>query len=125
MNMKTVLCLGVAVALAGMLWRMESLSDALTAEQEAHRETTAKLESVTTECEAWVAAYFEIKEAAEGQKDTAQACLDREVKARKDAVERAAILSQTKPTPRPQSEQEKVVDDETRGRVADRLNRPL
>lgn len=124
--MKTRLfwCAVVVLVLAA-LWRMESLSDALTAEQEAHRETTAKLESVTTECEAWVTAYFEIKEAAEAQKDNAQACLDREAKSRKDAVERAAILLQAKPTTRPQSEQEKVVDDETRGRVADRLNRPL
>lgn len=125
MKTRLIVCAVVVLLVLAALWRMESLSDAFTAEQEAHRETIAKLESITAECEAWVAAYFEIKEAAEGQKDAAQACLDREVKARKDAVERATILSQAKPTPRPQSEKEKVVDDETRGRVADRLNRPL
>lgn len=125
MKTRLIGCAVVVLLVLTALWRMESLSDALMAEQEAHRETTAKLESVTAECEAWVAAYFEIKEAAEGQKDAVQACLDREAKSRKDAVERTAILSQAKPTTRPQSEQEKVVDDETRGRVADRLNRPL
>ena len=124
MRMKLFWFAAVALALAA-IWRMDALSDALKAEQAAHRETTAKLESVTAECEAWVAGYFEVKEAAEAQKDAVQACLDREAAARKNATERAAILSRAKPTARPQSEKEKVVDDETRGRVADRLNRPL
>lgn len=49
--------------------------------------------------------------------------LMRTVHAEDSAAERAAIMKQVKPRPRPK--QEEVVDDETRSRIAGRLNRPL
>lgn len=71
----------------------------------------------------WKAAAEAYQKNAVAQAENARTCLDREAKAARDAAERTAIMQQVKPRPRP--EQEQVVDDETRTRVADRLNRPL
>lgn len=71
----------------------------------------------------WKAAAEAYRKNAEAQAENARLCLDREAKAALDAAERTAIMQQAKPRPRP--EQEQVVDDETRNRVAGRLNRPL
>lgn len=111
------------LALAGLMWRLDHVSGQLEAEKTARAMAEARVEEVIDESEAWVAAYWEALDEIKAQKDNAQACLDREAKARTDAAERKAILEQAKPRPRPQQEQ--VVDDETRNRVAGRLNRPL
>lgn len=71
----------------------------------------------------WKAAAEAYQKNAEAQAENARLCLDREAQAALNAAERAAIMQQAKPRPRP--EQEQVVDDETRNRVAGRLNRPL
>lgn len=71
----------------------------------------------------WKAAAEAYQKNAEAQAENARTCLDREAQAALNAAERAAIMKQAKPRPRP--EQEQVVDDETRNRVAGRLNRPL
>lgn len=71
----------------------------------------------------WKAAAEAYQKNAEAQAENARLCLDREAQAALNAAERAAIMKQAKPRPRP--EQEQVVDDETRNRVAGRLNRPL
>ena len=71
----------------------------------------------------WKAAAEAYQKNAEAQAENARLCLDREAQAALDAAERTAIMQQAKP--RPRLEQEQVVDDETRIRVADRLNRPL
>lgn len=71
----------------------------------------------------WKAAAEAYQKNAEAQAENARLCLDREAQAALNAAERAAIMQQAKPRPRP--EQEQVVDDETRIRVAGRLNRPL
>lgn len=62
---------------------------------------------------------------AEGLADTARACLAREAQAQADAAERAAIMDAARPRPRTETEKARVVDDETRKRITDRLNRPL
>lgn len=71
----------------------------------------------------WKAAAEAYQKNAEAQAENARLCLDREAQAALNAAERAAIMQQAKPRPRP--EQEQVVDDETRNRVAGRLNRGL
>lgn len=71
----------------------------------------------------WKATAEAYRKDAEAQAKNARTCLDREAKAALDAAERTAIMQQAKP--RPRLEQEQVVDDETRNRVAGRLNRPL
>ncbi len=103
------------LALAGVSIALVAVSDQLETERLAHV-VTAK------ERDEWKAAEAYQKN-AEAQAENARTCLDREAKAARDATERAAIMKQAKPRPRP--EQEQVVDDETRTRVADRLNRPL
>lgn len=115
----------LALIVLGLMWRLDHVSGQLEAEKMARAMAEARVEEVIDESEAWVAAYWEALDEIKAQKDNAQACLDREAKARTDAVERKAILEQAKPRPRPKQEQEKVVDDETRNRVAGRLNRPL
>lgn len=95
----------------------------LKAERADHLLTQERLEKSSANEKAWVDAYQRALANAKAQQENAQACLDREAKARMDATERAAILGQANPRPRPQQEQ--VVDDETRNRVAGRLNRPL
>lgn len=57
--------------------------------------------------------------------ENARLCLDRESNAARDAAERAAIVKQASPRARTAEEQDKVVDDETRRRAVERLNRPL
>ena len=61
----------------------------------------------------------------EAQTDAAAACLAREAQTARDAAERKDIVEKAKPRPRTKKEQDEVVDDETRGRAVERLNRPL
>ena len=62
-------------------------------------------------------------ENAGAQAENARQCLEREEKSVRDAAERAAIIKQARP--RARTAEEKVVDDETRRRAVERLNRPL
>mgnify|MGYP001661489579 FL=1 len=73
----------------------------------------------------WKAAAEEYRKNAEAQENNARQCLDREAKATRDAAERAAIVKRAKPRARTTEEKDKVVDDETRRRAVERLNRPL
>ena len=61
----------------------------------------------------------------QAQAENARLCLERETKAARDAAERAAIVKQAKPRARTAEEKDTVVDDETRRRAVERLNRPL
>lgn len=112
-----------ALALAALLWRIDHVAGQLAAEKTAHAVTAGMLETMTGERDRWIEAYQEALSAAEAQRKNAQACLDREAKARTDAEERAAIMSQVRPGLKPQ--QDTVIDDETRRRIVDRLNRAL
>ena len=117
--------LTLIVALIVLAWQFDNVSDQLKAETAARTTAEAKMESMITECEAWVDVYFEAEAASQRQAANTQACLDREAKAQADAVERKAILEKAKPRARTQHEQEQVVDDATRKAIIDRLNRPL
>lgn len=104
------------LALAGVSIALVTVSGQLEAERLNHASTLKERDE-------WKAAAETYKKDAEAQAGNTRACLDREAKAALDAAERAAIMKQVKPQARP--EQEQVVDDETRNRVAGRLNRPL
>lgn len=108
----TVMALG-AVSLALVVTR-----DELNAERLNHAVTRQERDNWKAQTEAALAR-------AEALADTARACLTREAQARANAAERAAIMDAARPRPRTEAETAKVVDDETRKRVADRLNRPL
>ena len=75
------------------------------------------------ERDAWKAAAEAYLENAGAQAENARKCLEREEKSVRDAAERAAIIKQARP--RARTAEEKVVDDETRRRAVERLNRPL
>ena len=104
------------LALALPLWRLECVNGQLEAERRDHAATLKERDE-------WKATAEAYRKNAEAQAENARTCLGREAKAALDAAERAAIMKQVKPQARP--EQEQVVDDETRNRVAGRLNRPL
>lgn len=109
----------------GLMWRCDNLASRLDVEMAGHVKTRTELEHAMGQVQSWTAAYLEAMDAAGAQKKLAEACLAREFAARADAETRKAILAPVKPRPRTAEEHKKVVDDETRARVADRLNRPL
>lgn len=108
----------LVLALAGVSWALWDARGDLKAEKAAHALTRKERDD-------WQATAQTAATRAEGLADTARACLAREAQAQADAAERAAILDAATPRPRTQEETEQVVDNETRKRVAARLNRPL
>ena len=125
MKAKIFIVLRVLLALVViyLLWRVDHVEGQLKAEKTGHEKTVVLLADAEKERDGWRNAYNKAVEDVFAQRDNAQACLDREVAAQASAAERAAIMKQVKPRPRPK--QEEVVDDETRSRIAGRLNRPL
>lgn len=105
-------------ALGGMSWAWWNARAELKTEEAAHALTRKERDD-------WQATAQTAATRAEGLADTARACLAREAQAQADAAERAAILDAATPRARTQEETEQVVDNETRKRVAARLNRPL
>lgn len=117
--MKTALwLLAAALLFSGLLGRLAWVNRELEAERAAHASTAR-------ERERWEAAAEAYRKDAEAQAENARLCLEREANATRDAVERAAIMQQARPRARSTEEKDKVVDDETRRRAVERLNRPL
>lgn len=127
--MNEKLCRIVAVCLVfvviGLGGYSKHLAQRLEVEQAEHAKTRVELEHAVAQAEIWVAAYLEVMAGAEAQQKLAEACLARESETRADTEARKAILAPVKPRPRSPEEREKVVDNDTRTRVIDRLNRPL
>lgn len=115
--MKTALCWLVAALLfSGLLGRLAWVNRELEAERAAHAATAR-------ERDRWEAAAEAYRKDAEAQAENARQCLGREAKAARDAAEREDIMRQAKP--RARTAEEKVVDDATRRRAVERLNRGL
>lgn len=115
---KDVLLCAALVGCAVLWWRMAIMAD-------KNELLTLELQQAEFERDASKAQAEIFWGEIEAQTDAAAACLARESQAAKDAVERKGILEKVKPRPRTTKEQEEVVDDETRGRAVERLNRPL
>ncbi|MDD2966754.1 MAG: hypothetical protein PHN64_04585 [Desulfovibrionaceae bacterium] len=111
-------------ALAASVWCARDARHTLALEQKDHATTRIALQRMTQSRDAWAAAYTEALAAAQAQRENAAQCLQREAAASKETSERAAIMAQAKPLPRP-AQSKDVVDDETRKRATARLNRPL
>lgn len=107
------------------LWKIDRLRSDLKLERSNHQNTKDALADAVEKGNGWKAAYEEAYRAAETHRQETQACLGREAEARAASQERKSILQAAQPRPRPETEKTQVVDDETRKRVADRLNRPL
>lgn len=115
--MKTALWWLVAALLfSGLLGRLAGVNRELEAERAAHAATARDRDR-------WEAAAEAYREDAEAQAENSRQCLGREAKAARDAAEREDIMRQAKP--RARTAEEKVVDDETRRRAVERLNRGL
>lgn len=108
----------IAACMGLLLWRTQYLGAELELEKAAHKATMRERDD-------WETQALAAKASAEALAENARACLAREAQAQADAAERAAIMAQVKPRPRTEAEQTKVVDDETRSRVIERLNRGL
>lgn len=117
--MKTALwLLAAALLFSGLLGRLTHVNGELSAERLNHAATLKDRDQ-------WKAAAEAYRKDAEAQAENARLCLERETKAARDATERAAIVKQARPRARTAEEKDKVMDDETRRRAVERLNRPL
>lgn len=96
----------------------------IQAEQIAHNSTRSELAKAKAEAARWADVATLARAATTTMQATAQAAMAREAQGRADATARKQILSEAKPRPRTDDETKEVVDDVTRYRAADRLNRP-
>ncbi len=113
-----IFAIGFALAAAIQYFAAQTLECSLAAERAAHAVTRQERDDWKVQAEAATTR-------AEALADNARRCLEREAQTQADAAERAAIMEAARPRPRTETEKAKGVDDETRKRVADRLNRPL
>lgn len=116
--MLRLLGMGSVIALVAVSFAFVVTRGELDAERLRHEDTALERDQ-------WQAAAEAYRKDAEAQAENALLCLDREAKATRDAVERAAIVKQARPRARSAEEKNTVVDDETRRRAVLRLNRPL
>ena len=111
--MKTVpWLLAAALLFSGLLGRLAHVNAELDTERAAHAVTAQDRDR-------WKATAEAYRGEAVAQAENARLCLDRESNAARDAAKQA------RPRARSAEEKNKVVDDETRRRAVERLNRPL
>lgn len=110
--------IGAVLALVAVSLAFVSTKGELDAERLRHEATALERDQWKTAAEAY-------KKDADAQAENARLCLEREAKSARDATERTAIVKQAKPRARTAEEKDRVVDDETRRRAVERLNRPL
>lgn len=115
----------VALVVVLLLWRIDNLGGKLDREKDAHNRTKSELAIAIEKGLGWKLAYETALNDAANQAKATQACLDREAEAIQAQGERKAILQAAQPRQRTEQEKTEVVDDATRNRFADRLNRPL
>lgn len=113
-----LLGMGTVIALVAVSFALVLAKSALDAERLRHAATAQERDRWRTAAEAY-------RKDAEAQAENARQCLGREAKAARDAAERADILRDARPRARTAEEKNKVVDDATRRRAVERLNRPL
>lgn len=107
------------------LWRIDSLQNKITLEKNAHAITKNALIREQEMSKAWELSYEEAYNNAKTHRQATQACLEREVEARTAEQERESILQTTQERSRTNEERQQVIDDATRIRSINRLNRPL
>ena len=120
---------GVGAAILSLLlllalWRIDSLSGKLDAERVRHKATQEALVREVEKGLGWKNAYEGAIKAAEAHRLAAQTCYELAAEAETAREKRAEILQAAPTRARTETEKTQVVDDETRVRVADRLNRP-
>jgi hypothetical protein len=114
-----ILAFGLAVLVAVILdLRLESVTAARDL-------AIAERDAALAEGLRWRKAYNACAGRASGLQTLARECLDREAGAAADAAERESIIRWARTAPRNEIGDQGVVDDTTRRRAVDRLNRPL
>lgn len=127
------------VVALGLLTGCVYLSGKLDAERAGHKTTRLERDNAVKEGLGWKAAAEAANEQREALRAAVNECLGREREAREDAAERAKILRDAVPVIRPPerglpqaspvtaggNKNEIIVDDATRAKAMDRLNRPL
>lgn len=128
MTVALVVALTVA-AITALVWarreqiQRAELSYQLLAEQSRHSVTRTELAAARAEAAALRAILERAEKAQAALQGSLAAALERERQASSAAAARKEILDNIRTRPRPSTEE--VVDDATRGRVVDRLNRSL
>lgn len=120
-----VACFVIVLLIGALMWRISHIGGLLRTEIANHRLTANKLGQAVEDGQGWKAAFEKARDTAEAHKDATAACMERERQASQDRKDREALLQAAKPRPRTEQEQQQVIDDETRQRAADRLNRSL
>ena len=119
------------VALLFMYVRGVYLSGKLDTERAEHKATRLALQDAVKEGLRWKALAEAKDGTITGLQDNIKACLDREKEAQADAGARAKIMQDIRPVrpreanPATGEKGNEIIDEETRRRVVDRLNRPL
>lgn len=113
------------IALAALLIVAVSLSGRLDTERAGHAVTRLERDNAVKEGLGWKAASGAANLQRDSLRETLNECLERERGARADTAERAAIMDRAAPRKRTKAGRKGVVDDATRKKAMDRLNRPL
>lgn len=116
--------IGLLLLVANAFWNVRNKNE-LEREQYEHQATRQQLAEAKTAARQWESACEEARKATEAHRQATQACLAREAHAYTAREEREAIYQQARLRPQSDAHRQQVVDDTTRARAADRLNRPL
>lgn len=106
-------------------WRLDSAQDSIAKQARDIDHIKGQLADAQDDAARWQATAKAHAVSSEAQADLAAACIKREEQAHSDAAELASILSAAKPETITPEQARKGVDDATRQRIADMLNRPL
>lgn len=111
--------------IAALLISTVYLSGKLDVERAEHATTRLQRDNAVAEGLRWKTVADAAEPKITALQDTVRECLAREAQAPKDAADRAAIINAAVPRERTAEERKGVVDDATRRKAVDRLNRPL
>lgn len=106
-------------------WRLDKAQGSIAAQAKDIDRINGQLADAQDDAARWQATAKAHSVSSEAQADLAAACIKREEQARSDAAELASILSAVKSETITPEQARKGVDDATRQRIADMLNRPL
>ena len=106
-------------------WRLDSAQDSIAKLARDIDHINGQLTDALEDAARWQATAKARAVSSEAQADLAAACIKREEQAHVDAADLAIILGAAKTEPITPDQARKGVDDATRTRIADMLNRPL
>lgn len=106
-------------------WRLDSAQDSIAAQAKDIDRINGQLADAQEDAARWQATAKAHAVFSEAQADLAAACIKREEQVHSDTAELASILSAVKSETITPEQARKGVDDATRQRIADMLNRPL